>query len=208
MKRKVIQLAGKTLVVSLPAKWARKCGVKKGDEMEVEESETGLSINCASSATCEKYVLDISGFNDSLIWYYLTSAYRRGCDEIEITFDNNLTENARTRKKLPVKNVISNIVDGLVGIEVVRHGKQYCLIKEISSVKEEEFESVFRKIFLLLLSLGEELSAAINENDPERLENIKYTEKNINKLVFFCERILNKSRAFSSRKHQVYFFVL
>ena len=35
IKRKVIQLAGRTLVVSLPSKWAKKHNVQKGDEIVV-----------------------------------------------------------------------------------------------------------------------------------------------------------------------------
>ena len=37
MKRNVIQLAGKTLVVSLPSKWVKLNSVKKGDELNVLE---------------------------------------------------------------------------------------------------------------------------------------------------------------------------
>jgi len=33
MKRRVIFLAGKTAVLSLPVKWVRQCGINKGDEL-------------------------------------------------------------------------------------------------------------------------------------------------------------------------------
>ena len=33
MKRKVIQIAESTQLISLPRRWAMKCNVKKGDEL-------------------------------------------------------------------------------------------------------------------------------------------------------------------------------
>ena len=45
MERKAIQLAGKTLVVSLPSKWAKKFGISKGDVLFVEEIDTALDLN-------------------------------------------------------------------------------------------------------------------------------------------------------------------
>ena len=44
MKRKAIQLASQTIVVSLPAKWVRQQGIKKGDEIDVEERGKELVI--------------------------------------------------------------------------------------------------------------------------------------------------------------------
>ena len=42
MRRKIIQLAGKTLVVSLPSDWVKELGLKKGQEVEV--SRVGRSM--------------------------------------------------------------------------------------------------------------------------------------------------------------------
>ena len=46
MKRNVIQLAGKTLVISLPARWTKLNNIKKGDELTFNYNET--EINMAS----------------------------------------------------------------------------------------------------------------------------------------------------------------
>ena len=48
MKRKVIQLAGKTLVVSLPHLWVKKHGVKKGHDMELQEKGTNILLSIQS----------------------------------------------------------------------------------------------------------------------------------------------------------------
>ena len=45
MIRKVIQLASRTLVVSLPSKWVKTVNVQKGDEIEVIEKGDQLQGN-------------------------------------------------------------------------------------------------------------------------------------------------------------------
>ena len=45
MKRKVIQIAESTQLVSLPRKWALKYGVKKGDEVDVLEEGNKIVVS-------------------------------------------------------------------------------------------------------------------------------------------------------------------
>ena len=45
MGRKVIQIADSTQLISLPRKWALQHGIKKGDELEVEEKGRKIVIS-------------------------------------------------------------------------------------------------------------------------------------------------------------------
>jgi len=45
MRRKVIQIADSTQLVSLPRKWALKHGIKKGDELNIEEKGSELLVS-------------------------------------------------------------------------------------------------------------------------------------------------------------------
>ena len=45
MKRKVIQIADSTQLISLPRKWAQKFNIKKGDELEVEEHDNKIVVS-------------------------------------------------------------------------------------------------------------------------------------------------------------------
>jgi len=51
MKRRAIQLAKKTLVVSLPQAWVRKQGIKKGQEIHVREQGRSLVLHSEESLT-------------------------------------------------------------------------------------------------------------------------------------------------------------
>jgi len=192
MKRKVIQLARRTHVVSLPSKWVKKYGVQKGDELDVAEYQERLTISTCSALAAKRTQIDISDLNSSLIWRYLNTAYTQGADEIELNFTNQTTTNPRTGKTSKTLAEISRITDGMIGIEMIRHGKNFCTLKEISKAKQEEFENVLRRIFLILSLEAKDLLNSIKTKDLTIADNMKYSEANINKLCNYCLRFLNR----------------
>ncbi len=193
MRRKVIQLAKKTLVISLPSKWAKQHGVLKGDEIEVQEAKGRLTYSTTNILEQSRINLNISNLNSSLVWYYLTSAYIKGSDEVEIYFDNTETINPKTNKKQNTIEVISNIAEELIGLEMIKHGKNHCVLKEISKIKPEEYDNILRKIFFILKNTSQEILNALKNKDKSILQNTKYAEKNINRFTHYCLRILNKT---------------
>ena len=68
MKRKVIQLAHSTAVISLPSKWVKKYGVKKGDEIEVGEEESRLIVTAEQTGSPKKQEIEV----DFLLLFFLT----------------------------------------------------------------------------------------------------------------------------------------
>ncbi|MBT4858296.1 phosphate uptake regulator PhoU [Candidatus Woesearchaeota archaeon] len=195
MKRKVIQLARKTHVVSLPCKWFREQGLKKGDEVEVIEEGRSLIINNSSSIKkcVTKISIDVSNLTVSLLFIYVNAAYKKGADEIELLFSNNQAKDPKRNRVVKTMDIISLITDRLIGMEIVRQSKNSCLIKEVSSVNEEEFELILNRIFVTLETMSQDSIDAYVKKDNETLENIcQYMEININKLTNFCLRILNK----------------
>ena len=188
----MIQLAGRTHVVSLPSRWVKKYGVKKGDELELTEYQERLTISTCSALAAKRAQIDISDLNSSLIWRYLNSAYTQGIDEIELHFTNQTTINPRTGKTSKTLAEISKITDGMIGIEMIRHGKNSCTLKEISKAKQDEFENVLRRVFLILSLEAKDLLNSIKTKDRTIADSMKYSEANINKLCNYCLRFLNR----------------
>ncbi|MEK6822841.1 MAG: AbrB/MazE/SpoVT family DNA-binding domain-containing protein [Nanoarchaeota archaeon] len=85
MKRKINAVGTGTLTVSLPSKWAQRLGIKKGDEVDVEEQGDALIIG--GRATTQKKTADLSVTGGN--WFYirslLNSMYRGGVDEVNVT---------------------------------------------------------------------------------------------------------------------------
>ncbi len=111
MKRKVIQIAESTQLISLPRKWAQAHGIKKGDELEITEEGNKLSITTESEKATERKVIDISELTDyrkTLI----AAAYLKGYDELEIIFG-----------KPEYAQQIQELMSWLSGYDLIRQNK-------------------------------------------------------------------------------------
>jgi len=49
MRRKVIQIAGSTKIISLPNKWCKEFNINKGDEINVNIDGGTIHVNCKIS---------------------------------------------------------------------------------------------------------------------------------------------------------------
>ena len=83
MKRKLIQIANSTCVVSLPKEWIDEYKLKKGDELNIYPLKNTLLIRTNNLKSDEIY-LDLTNLHYDLVWRYLITAYRRGTETIMI----------------------------------------------------------------------------------------------------------------------------
>ena len=88
MKRKVILLAGKTSVISLPNSWIKKWGINKGDELELIEKGNALNIKTTNPSNVGKDIIlnteELGVFDKR----YIADLYKYGYDEIKVIYDN------------------------------------------------------------------------------------------------------------------------
>jgi len=195
MKRKVAKIGPSTLMVSLPSKWAKLNNIQKGDEVDIKEDQNSLIISTEKQIKVTKVDINITNLSSSLIWNYMKSIYRQGTDEIKVFFDDQKIINLKTNKKINTRELIQIISNELIGMEIIKEEKNYCILKEISDIKEQEFENILNRIFISLTNMFESSIEAIKRKDKQTMENLfTYTDANINKLTDFCMRILNKKQ--------------
>lgn len=196
MRRKVIQLAGKTLVVSLPSKWAKKCGVKKGDEVEIEEGERQLII--ASSLKKEKTVgaWDLKNLH-YMLHRVMSTIYKAGYDEFEITYDS-------PGQYTTIMNVINT---SSVGYEVIRQSKRTLLVRNLSDLHAEEFDNILRRLFLTLLSSADDSLEYVKQGNLTGMEEVVLRDMMINKYGDLCRRMLNIKGQDTIRKTTTYYYL-
>ena len=188
MRRKVSKIGSSTLMVSLPSKWARKYHVKKGDEINIIEKKDRL-ILCREAVTeYRKKELNIDELGE-FRKNYISHLYQSGFDEVEIRFND-----IKTYEK------IKDRVDNLLGFEVIEQSESRCIIKNIVSGLEEEFDNILRKIFLMLVDMIDSTYDAIKNKEYDRLNEIKDLEKMNNKFTDFCIRMLNKNNFYDNSK--------
>lgn len=195
-KRKVIQLAGKTLVVSLPSKWARSMGIRKGDELEVEEKDNKLAIAATKQTQIESASFDARDSGVPLSWS-IGSMYKSGYDEIVIAYEKPET----------AKEIHEIAKDLFTGFAVTEQSRDRLVLRAIAKEMESEFDSMLRRAFLVALSLGEGLVEYLDANKTSELSGLIVLEKTNNQLTNFCERILIKRGHHEFRKTCFYYVV-
>ncbi|RJQ17118.1 phosphate uptake regulator PhoU [Candidatus Woesearchaeota archaeon] len=180
MKRKLVQQGAATMMVSLPSKWIKQFNLKKGDEINLEERGTALEIYTEKGMENKTAKIDISHLTP-LHQRAIVGIYLKGYDEVDVHFTDPAL----------IRTIQKEVINDLVGYEIVDQSKNVCKIKEISTSSAEEFDNLLRRIFLLLKSMLEETLASAKKKETN-LEHVEYIDSNINKFCFYCLRTLNK----------------
>ena len=193
MKRKLVKQGAATLMVSIPAKWAKQHGLDKGSEVEVEEQANNLNISAKNKQENNKISIDVSGYTP-VINRILLSLYIRGFDQIEVKF-SDIKE---------IKSFQKEVINQLIGLEIIKQSNNIMLLKQITSEKEN-IDELTKRILSIIDGMFEELINAIKEKkDPEIVIEI---DLSINKLVHFCQRVLNK-QGYPNHLHETQIYMM
>jgi phosphate uptake regulator len=197
MRRKIIQLAGSTLVVSLPSKWAKRHSLAKGDELDITEIDENLIVHPGSGSAAEtrKISLDTARMGPKVLGWALASLYQLGYDEITLRYESPEV----------VAQIQQSLKDFFVGFVVVNQTQSACVIRSISYTSENEFDTTLRRTFLVTLTMAENVLANLKARTYENLKNDLSLEKTNNQLTGYCQRILNKGHNTEAQKSQFYY---
>ncbi|MFW5865868.1 MAG: hypothetical protein ACOCU6_02115 [Nanoarchaeota archaeon] len=184
MKRKIIRLAEKTLVVSLPASWLSDQALSKGDELEcLIQGNRLVFIPEKPLSDASKISLDIAKMSERVLRWQISSFHKQGYDEIEIT-------SYTSEQYVVIEELVTDL---FVGFIIKERSKLRILIGKVAVVDAGEFDATLRRAFRLLISSANEALQSFKVGDGESLSFQLQHEKNNNKLTNFCERLLNKS---------------
>jgi phosphate uptake regulator len=184
MERKIVQHGPSTMMVSLPAKWIQKKGLKKGDELNIEQKEDHLIVGLDRKKHKSETSLNLSSLEESSVRTLLTNAYRLGYDKINVSFKDK--EGLGTIKELVEKN--------LLGFEITKKGENNCLIESITEPSLDQFDNIFSKVFANIKEMfviGED----ILKGNAQEFEDI---DRKIQQLDNFCKRVLVKNSLFEN----------
>lgn len=225
MRRKVIKQGHNTLTVTLPSKWTKDLNINPGDEIELIEKENGILLTSEKHNGERKIIeFDISNMDIPTIWKYFMSVYREGYDELKVKFNPKLElespykfftrhrfdmrYNKKTSEKKPLTRVLQGFVDRFIGFEIIEHGKDYILIKDMGEPTAKEFDNSLRRVFLLFQQMAEETLDAIEEGDSSSLVGLHDIDINLDKFHDYCIRVLNKIGNNNEKKKHLLFSTL
>lgn len=160
----------KSYTVTLPLEWVKAQNLHKNRQIELDVVKSKIILS-AKKEESEAAFIDLNYYPNTLL-KVLQALYRKGLNEIKIHYTNPqqlgfLTSIINTR---------------LLGYEIIEQKKDYLIIKDITKESSEDFDTVLRRIFLLLL----ELTGATDQITIDTLDS------NIKKLVNYCQRVLIK----------------
>lgn len=179
MKRKIVQHGSSSLTITLPIKWVEKFHLKKGDEIDVEESGSKLIIKTQSESAGGKKI--ITAKDGKFTKNNLSHLYQLGYDEIEI----ELTDKETIKE-------INERLPNCIGFEIIDQKDNKIYIKSIMTTLESEFDSMLRKSFLITEEMGKDIIETLEKKEFDKLSEIRNLESLNNKFTDFCIRILNK----------------
>ena len=181
MKRKVIQIANSTQLVSLPRKWAIENNILKGDELNLEIQDSSLTISKTAKNNPSRTIsIDCKGFGRN-IKRVIGALYSAGYDEIIVHYSGY-------SDLQPVQTIMR---EGCIGFELIEQKPNYVVLKKVSETMDEEFEPVVKRMIMYLITMSKEALAALKNPQKDRLQYVIEMDLGINKFIDFCRRVLS-----------------
>jgi phosphate uptake regulator len=221
MKRKIIKQGHNTLTITLPRKWADQFKLKAGNEVDLVERENGFLITTEKNEEKKIAEFDISGMNIPTIWKYFMVVYREGYDEVKVMFRPEESHESPYKyfvyhqingpgqsKQRTSFETIQEMANRFIGFEIIEHHKNYCIIKDMVQLSTKEFDSSFRRVFLLILQMSEELLEAVKTNNIQNAQYINDMDINVDKFNDYCVRVMNKTGFKDAQSSQILFTTL
>jgi len=197
MKRKINRVGTSTLTVSLPAKWAKMVNLGPGDEIELHEQGHNLIISKDFKPEIMSNFVDVSG-HSTMIHRIIAAIYKAGYDETTIKYGDS--------KELQI--IQDRIERNLTGFDAVDYKDDKIIIKSISELNPDQFESMFKRSFFSLQDSAHDCVKALKNNDYDLLKNIVIRDKNIDRTTDFCRRLLNKGIKDNFKKPLTMYYII
>jgi phosphate uptake regulator len=145
MKRKVVSQGPSSMMVSLPIKWVKEFDIAKGDEVDIIQEGQELIVSSGKKKVGGKIVIKLESDDGLYVFRNLQAAYVNGYDEIEFKYPSSKV----------AKTIQESIMKFLVGFELISQDKDGCVVRSITTGKDEEFDIVLKRVFQGIVQMSE-----------------------------------------------------
>ena len=205
MKRKVAQIGPSTLMVSLPTKWVKENGIKKGDELEVTLDKTNISYSLNEKKEVQKeIVLDVSKFNKYLLSRNLEMLYIQGYSKIALIYNNYKICDNKNNEELGIKGLIKDLNNRFIGMEIISQTNNSTHLKCFLFNEEKKLKIIEKRIFYLLKETIDEFLLSLDGGHKRFHEDVYNHHDNIIKFITYYLRMLESSNKSVEEKNQLY----
>jgi phosphate uptake regulator len=195
MKRKVVQQGAATLMISLPAKWARAHHVTKGSEVLLKPTDGGLLVSADIMEPKTKATITLHDLTESSIRTLITNTYRKGRDIITVHYNTEKQFNF-------LKEVIKT---RLIGFEIISKGKGVCTVENITEPSADQFETLMKKMFYNVSEMFDITQSHLKNTSG--VYDFEEIEERIQRYSNFCYRVIANKRLQTTNSEFLWMFI-
>jgi len=188
--RKVQEMGGATLLVSLPKDWAKSMSIQKGSVLSIENSsDGGLLIYPARSteehSDTETTIEYPSKFSAEGVPNEITAAYLLGYDLIKIKGKHRIAQKDR-------ESIIAS-VKRLIGLEIVEEDAYGITSQFLVDKTAVEPSKIFRRISALVRAMISDTIKQLASGDPPQFDSIAQRDDEVDRLHFLLVRLIRSA---------------
>lgn len=195
--RKLQQIGGTSLYVSLPKAWTRQMQLKQGDEVTlIQQSDGSMSIHPTSMPEKPRQiVLDIQAQESGrFLKRRIVAAYVDGFDNIQIKAEKRFTDEQH--------DIIREVTEALFGLEVIEATSNSITVQCLLTPKLP-IEKTFQRIHSIISSMFTETLSALREHDVNLAKGVSKRIQDVKRLRFVIYRTLRGAIVFPGAIQQM-----
>ncbi|MBD3304018.1 hypothetical protein GF343_02650 [Candidatus Woesearchaeota archaeon] len=181
MKRKIIE-HGTSNAIILPKKWFDKYGLKRGEEVDIEEAGPMLIVNAEKIRSKQELIQIEQQYFVPYVHRVIGKLFQAGYDHIAVKISD--AKDMEEAEKEALKNVM--------GLEVIKKTDKEIAFDIIISDTSEQYTKYERKVFQTAIEYSKFILDLIEKKEYAKL-NDRALEMLNNKFSVFCERYINKT---------------
>ncbi|MDG6926074.1 MAG: phosphate uptake regulator PhoU [Nitrososphaerota archaeon] len=186
--RRVLEMGGGTVLISLPKDWARRNKVEKGVSVLVEEISPGrlmVSPVGSESGTGKKTVIKYPRESLSHVINDLTGAYLIGSNVIRVEGAQIIGKEDRER--------IKGMIHRLVGLEIMDEDSKSLTMQFLPEPSTLDPEKIVRRMGSLTRGMIKDTREALREGDSRVLSLIAERDDEVDRLYFLLVRAIRSA---------------
>ena len=181
--RKAIEMGESTILVSLPKEWVKKNGIKKGDDISVEEiSPRKLLVKPygGREEAQKQVVIGYMGGDIDQVANDVTGAYLLGSDLIKVAGARAISREDR--------QVIRDTMKRLVGLEILDEESRSITLQFLLEPTAITPDNIVRRMSGLLDGMLADAAEALWKRDAKLLGQVNERDDEVDRLYFLLVR--------------------
>ncbi|MFB6138432.1 MAG: PhoU domain-containing protein, partial [Halobacteriaceae archaeon] len=150
------------------------------DEVEFYPDEQSLMLTPRSASDRDEGTLDVTGLEGDDLTRAVMTMYVSGFDVLTVEAD---------RITAAQRRVIREATQGLVGLEVLEETTNQVVIQDLLDSSELSVHTAVRRMRLISLSMLEDATTALAENDADIAEDVLERDDDVDRLWYVVSRI-------------------